>query len=42
MIVEKLSKQGKLDTLLEVRPMKSWTTARDGGPRKVIREDLAK
>jgi len=41
LIVEKLSKQGKMDLLLEVQPPKDWTTARDGGPRKVIREDLA-
>jgi len=41
LIVEKLTRQGKLDNLLQVQPPKSWTTARDGGPRKVIREDLA-
>jgi hypothetical protein len=26
----------------EVIPAKDWSTARDGGPRKIIREDLAK
>ncbi len=41
LIVEKLMKQGKIDQLMEVRPPKKWLTARHGGPRKVIREDLA-
>jgi hypothetical protein len=32
--------QGRLEDLLEIRSPKSWTTARDGGPRKSIREEL--
>lgn len=40
LIVEKLMKQGKLDQLTEVKPIKDWSTSRDGGPRKIIREDL--
>ncbi|PIV98972.1 MAG: hypothetical protein COW41_09100, partial [Deltaproteobacteria bacterium CG17_big_fil_post_rev_8_21_14_2_50_51_6] len=31
-----------LNDLLEFRPPKSWTTARDGGPRRMIREELVK
>lgn len=40
LIVEKLMGQGRLDQLIEVKPIKNWTTSRDGGPRKIIREDL--
>ncbi|EFK06095.1 conserved hypothetical protein [delta proteobacterium NaphS2] len=42
MIVNKMTEQGRLSELLEFRPPKSWTTARDGGPRKMIREELVK
>lgn len=41
-IVRKLMAQGRLEDLLQFRPPKSWTTARDGGPRKLIREELVK
>ncbi|MEW5723608.1 MAG: methylenetetrahydrofolate reductase C-terminal domain-containing protein [Thermodesulfobacteriota bacterium] len=40
LIVEKLMGQGKLDQLLKVQPLKDWSTSRDGGPRKIVREDL--
>ncbi len=40
MIVEKLIKRGELDKLLEINTAKNWTTSRDGGPRKITREDL--
>jgi ferredoxin len=40
LIVEKLMSQGKMDQLMVVRPMKDWSTSRDGGPRKIVREDL--
>ncbi|MBW1708319.1 MAG: methylenetetrahydrofolate reductase C-terminal domain-containing protein [Deltaproteobacteria bacterium] len=40
LIVNKLMKQGKLDQLTQVKPLKNWTTSRDGGPRKIVREDL--
>lgn len=39
-IVRKKMEEGRLDELLELRPAKVWTTARDGGPRKSVREDL--
>jgi ferredoxin len=42
MIVRKLMKDGKLDDLIEFRSAKDWTTARDGGPRRLIREELVK
>ncbi len=40
MIVTKKMKEGRLDELLMLRPPKVWTTARDGGPRKSVREEL--
>jgi len=39
-IVRKMMDQDRLDELLEFKPPKSWTTARDGGPRQLIREEL--
>ncbi|MEJ2023678.1 MAG: methylenetetrahydrofolate reductase C-terminal domain-containing protein, partial [Deltaproteobacteria bacterium] len=42
MIVRKLMQEGRLDDLLQFRPAKDWTTARDGGPRRMIREELVK
>ena len=41
-IVRKMMEQDRLDELVLFRPPKSWTTARDGGPRKMIREELVK
>lgn len=40
LIYDRLSSMGKLDVLLEIQPPKNWSTARDGGPRKIVREDL--
>ncbi len=40
LIYDRLSSKGKLDVLLEIRPPKNWRTSRDGGPRKIVREDL--
>ncbi len=40
-IVERLQKLGKLEVLTEgIKPVKDWTPSRDGGPRKIEREDL--
>ena len=39
-IVERLMKLGKLDSMDQLMPYKDWSSARDGGPRKMIREDL--
>jgi hypothetical protein len=30
----------KLEVLLDLQPPKNWRTSRDGGPRKIVREDL--
>lgn len=40
MIVRKKMAQGRLGDLLRVKPAKDWRTARDGGPRKSVREEL--
>jgi len=26
--------------MTEIQPVKDWSTSRDGGPRKIVREDL--
>ncbi len=40
LIYDRLKAQGRLDLLLEIQPPKDWRTSRDGGPRKIVREDL--
>ncbi len=40
MIVRKLMERGELDRLLEINAAKDWKTSRDGGPRRITREDL--
>ena len=40
LIYDRLSSLGKLDLLLDIQPPKNWKVARDGGPRKIVREDL--
>jgi ferredoxin len=40
LIWERAEKLGKMDQLLEIQPPKDWARSRDGGPRKIVREDL--
>lgn len=40
LIYDRLSSMGRLDAILEIQPPKNWSTSRDGGPRKIIRDDL--
>lgn len=40
LIYDRLKTLGKLHLLEEINPPKDWTTSRDGGPRKVVREDM--
>lgn len=40
LIVKKKMEKGRLDDLLDLTPAKDWRTARDGGPRKSVREEL--
>ena len=41
-IVKKKMDQGRLADLFKVKECKDWRTARDGGPRRSIREELVK
>jgi len=40
LIYDRLTSMGKEETLMELQPPKNWQVSRDGGPRKIIREDL--
>ncbi len=40
MIIDRAKMLGTFDTLKEVIAPKDWSAARDGGPRKKVREDL--
>jgi len=40
LIYERLKAQGQLELLEEIQPPKDWSTSRDGGPRRIVREDL--
>ena len=42
LIYERMEAHGQLDRLLEIQPPKDWSHSRDGGPRKIVREDLRK
>ncbi len=39
-IVTRKLAQGKIEDLMAVKPFKDWRPARDGGPRRSIREEL--
>jgi len=40
LIYNRLSELGKLDIMSEIRPPQDWSKSHDGGPRRVIREDV--
>jgi ferredoxin len=40
LIYDRLEAQGRLDEMLEIMPVKDWSTSRDGGPRRLLREEL--
>ncbi len=40
LIIDRLSRLNQLDKLEEIFPIKDWTPAGHGGPRKLVREDL--
>lgn len=40
LIYDRLKLQGRLELLDEIIPAKDWRPSRDGGPRKIVREDL--
>ncbi len=40
LIYDRLARLGQLDRLATIMPPKDWSKDRDGGPRKIVREDL--
>lgn len=40
LIIERYREMGMMDRYMEIEPPKDWSTSRDGGPRKRVREDL--
>lgn len=40
LIYERLKALGQLDKMQGLTPIRDWSTAKDGGPRKMVREDL--
>ncbi|MFQ6001184.1 MAG: methylenetetrahydrofolate reductase C-terminal domain-containing protein [Anaerolineae bacterium] len=40
LIYDRLQARGELELLEEIIPPRDWSTNRDGGPRRIIREDL--
>ncbi len=40
LIYDRLKELNQLDIFEEVMPVKDWSVSRDGGPRRIIREDL--
>jgi len=40
LIYDRLRAQDRLHLILEIQPPKDWSTSRDGGPRRITREDL--
>jgi len=40
LIYERLKSLDKLGLMTEIQPARDWSTSRDGGPRKIVREDL--
>ncbi len=40
LIADRLRGMDRLDDMEEFQPPKDWSTGRDGGPRRIVREDL--
>lgn len=40
LIYDRLQARGELELLEEIIPPRDWSTSRDGGPRRIVREDL--
>jgi ferredoxin len=40
LIYDRLQSMNRLDAILEIQSPKNWSKSRDGGPRKIIRDDL--
>jgi hypothetical protein len=40
LIYDRMKVLGRLRDMMAIQPLKDWSKARDGGPRKALREDL--
>jgi ferredoxin len=40
LIYDRLAANNKLDAIIKLQPPKDWSKSRDGGPRKIVRQDL--
>ena len=40
LIYDRLKAMNKLHVIMDIQPPKNWRASRDGGPRKIVREDL--
>jgi len=40
LILDRLKELGQMENYLHILPPKDWSSSRDGGPRKIVREDL--
>lgn len=40
LIYDRMKKLGQLDRLEEIQPIRDWSTGRDGGPGRIVREDM--
>jgi len=40
LIYNRLKALNRLDSMMEIRPPQNWSTSHDGGPRRLIREDV--
>ena len=40
LIYDRLKALDRLEWLLEMEPVKDWSSSRHGGPRQIVREDL--
>ena len=40
LIHDRLTHLGRLDLIMNPQPAKNWKVARDGGPRRIVRDDL--
>jgi ferredoxin len=40
LIWERMTALGLQEQLLQIQPPKDWSTSRDGGPRRIVREDM--
>jgi hypothetical protein len=40
LIYNRLKELGSLDAMMKIQPPQDWSSSHDGGPRRVVREDI--